>query len=77
VDDPKRREARAKVKAALHRYRGGHFVVNGSGGAGGMIFFVDHHGREWYIGGMQGEHAEGVVAALNALLDLMETRHGG
>ncbi len=36
------------------------------------MFFIDHDGSRWYIGGMATEHAETVTAALNALLELMK-----
>ena len=45
--------------------------MGGNGGAGGMMFFVDEAGRQWYIGGMAGEHAHAVTEALNLLLDVL------
>jgi hypothetical protein len=59
--------------AVLARYCGGRFETGGSGGAGGMMFYIDPSGNRWYIGGMANDHAETVTAALNLVLDLLQS----
>ncbi|HEV7922830.1 MAG TPA: hypothetical protein VGR02_18755 [Thermoanaerobaculia bacterium] len=65
------RELKVRLRNALVRYRGGRFETGDSGGAGGMMFFVDRDGKQWYIGGMAKDHAEAVTAALNLVLRLL------
>jgi hypothetical protein len=69
-----RRDRSARLRQTLARYKGGRFETAGSGGAGGMMFFIDRDGRSWYIGGMGTEHAQTVTSALNLVLDLLESR---
>lgn len=67
-----RKQHSADLRRALARYRGGRFETGSSGGANGMMFFIDAHGKSWYIGGMGTDHAETVTAALNLVLELLK-----
>lgn len=64
----------ARLRAALARYRGGRFETDGSGGAGGMIFFRDRAGDLYYIGGFNPADARQIATALNLVLELLELR---
>jgi hypothetical protein len=66
----------AALRSALAKYRGGKFVTGNSGGAGGMIFYVDRDGREFYIGGFNPGDAELIAKALTLTLELLSTRRG-
>lgn len=66
-----KRDKVAQLRTILARFRGGRFEATGSGGANGMMFFVDRESREFYIGGMKPEIAERVARALNGLLELL------
>lgn len=61
----------AELKRALAKYRGGRFETSGSGGASGMMFFVDREGRTFYIGGFKPEDAVRIAEALNVTLRLL------
>jgi|GEM_PF-7034866 len=65
---------RQTIRVALAPYARGHFRSGGSGGADGMLFFVDARGREFFIGGLNRAHAQRVTDALNAVLRLLESR---
>lgn len=66
-----RKAASAQLRQALARYRGGRFETSDSGGAGGMLFFIDPAGKQWFIGGLHGEHGQALTGALNLVLDLL------
>jgi hypothetical protein len=69
-----RREKSARLRRVLARYRGGRFEVSGSGGAGGMMFFRDPKGAQYYIGGFNPADAEQIATGLNLVLELLEER---
>ncbi len=66
-----RRENSARLRNALARYRGGRFETGSSGGAGGMVFFRDRDGNQFYIGGFNPADAEAICAGLNLVLELL------
>lgn len=68
-----KREKSARLRRVLARYRGGRFETDGGGGAGGMMFFRDPGGALYYIGGFNPKDADQIAAALNLVLDLLET----
>lgn len=55
----------------MSRYQEGRFETGASGGASGMLFFRDAEGRQWFIGGFNRSEAEGLVDALNLVLELL------
>jgi hypothetical protein len=67
-----RRELAQRLRSALARYRGGTFESGGSGGAGGIVFFIDETGQRFYIGGFNPADAERIVGALNLTLELLK-----
>jgi hypothetical protein len=71
IVDERRRDLGRRLRRALDRYRGGRFETGESGGAGGMMFFIDERGSRWYIGGMGIEHAQTVTDALNLVLEIL------
>jgi hypothetical protein len=69
-----RQEKSARLRRVLARYRGGRFETDGSGGAGGMMFFRTAEGKQFYIGGFNPDRAADLAVALNLVLDLLELR---
>jgi hypothetical protein len=69
-----RKEKSARLRRVLARYQGGRFEVGGSGGAGGMMFFRDPRGAQYYIGGFNPADAEQIAAGLNLVLELLDER---
>jgi len=65
----------AKLRILMSRYRGGRFEASGSGGAGGMVFFIDRDGREYYMGGFKPGDAETLVRVLNLVIELLGAYH--
>lgn len=59
------------LRRSLAKYRGGRFETSGSGGASGMMFFVDREGRTFYIGGFKPQDAVRIAEALNLTLELL------
>lgn len=45
-----------------------------SGGAAGMLFFVDRSGRKFFVGGLNQANAQRLTDALNLALELLERR---
>ena len=76
VGEDERKEKAAYLRKVLQRYRGGKFETGSSGGAGGMVFFRDAKGAQFYIGGFNTEDAHPIVMALNLVLELVERRAG-
>lgn len=66
----------ARLRVALERYRGGRFESDGSGGAGGMMFFRDAKGDLYYVGGFNPTDAQRIATALNLVLELLERSRG-
>jgi len=71
---PDRQEKSARLRRVLARYRGGRFETDGSGGAGGMMFFRAPGGGLYYIGGFNPDRADDLALALNLVLDLLEAK---
>lgn len=67
-----RGEKAARLRQVLERYRGGRFETGSSGGAGGMVFFRDAKGAQFYIGGFNTADAHQITAALNLVLELLD-----
>lgn len=67
-----RAEKSRHLRQLLSRYRGGRFTASSSGGAGGMVFFVDREGKERYLGGFIPGEAEDLCRVLNLVLELTE-----
>lgn len=61
----------SRLRSLLSRYKGGRFEVGGSGGAAGMVFFIDQEGKSFYIGGFTRD-ADVIVEALNLTMELLE-----
>lgn len=74
VGEDERREKAAYLRKVLERYRGGRFETGSSGGAGGMVFFRDAKGAQFYIGGFNTADAHQITLALNLVLQLVERR---
>jgi hypothetical protein len=70
MDDDRKKKS-AALRAVLNRYRGGRFSTDESGGAAGMVFFTDPHGRQFYIGGFDRDNARSIVNALNLTMELL------
>jgi hypothetical protein len=66
-----RREKAAELRSILADYRGCRFSLRGSGGANGMLFLTVPDGRDYFIGGLNGGRGEGIVQALNLVLELI------
>jgi hypothetical protein len=67
------RKARVgELRKILARYRGGRFEASGSGGANGMVFFIDGAGQQWFLGGFQPDRAAELTRALNVVLELLD-----
>lgn len=71
MDQNDRQRLRQQLRTALSKYRGGRFVVSSSGGSSGMVTFVDSEGQEFFVGGLNGDNAQRIVDALNAVMELM------
>jgi hypothetical protein len=54
-----------------HRTRAAGSPAGGSGGASGMLYFNDAHGRQFFIGGVNDAYAQHITDALNAMLQLV------
>lgn len=67
-----RAEKASRLRALLARYRGGRFATSGSGGAGGMLFFIDDRGQDWYMGGFKPDDAHALAEALNLTMELLQ-----
>jgi hypothetical protein len=67
-----RKAASARLRRTLARYRGGRFETSDSGGAGGMLFFIDADEKEWFIGGLHGDHGQALTSALNLVMELLQ-----
>jgi hypothetical protein len=67
-----RAEKSRDLRRLLARYRGGRFEASTSGGAGGMVFFIDSDGRQWFIGGFQPDRADDLTRALNLVMELLD-----
>ena len=65
-------EKAKQLRRILARYRGGRFEASGSGGAGGMVFFIDASGRNFYMGGFKPGDSEDLCRALNLVLQLLD-----
>lgn len=74
MGEDERREKSVRLRHVLERYRGGRFETGSSGGAGGMVFFRDAKGAQFYIGGFNAADAHQIVTALNLVLELVERR---
>ena len=74
MSEDERREKAAYLRKVLQRYRGGRFETGSSGGAGGMVFFRNAQGAQYYIGGFNPEDAHQIATAMNLVLELVEKR---
>jgi hypothetical protein len=72
VGESDRRDKAARLRQVLERYKGGRFETGSSGGAGGMVFFRDAKGAQFYIGGFNTADAHQITTALNLVLELLD-----